>query len=691
MALEAYEAARIRNVALIGHGGAGKTSVAEGALFAAGAIPRLGSVVAGTTASDYDPEEVRRGLSLRAALLPIEWEGHKINLIDTPGYFDFAGEVRSALRVVEGAVMVVCAAAGVEVGTELAWEMADDQNLPRLVFINKMDRENASFERTFGALRERFGPEIVPVQMPIGAAAQFRGLIDLIRMEVVWAAGGPTPGPVPAELAETAEALRAVLVEAVAATDDELTMKFLADEPLSAGEIERALASGAACGSLIPVLCGSASSIAGMRSLLEACRLYLPAAAATAAVSGEDPRTGEPLELPIGPSAPLAALVFKTLADPYVGKISLLRVYAGALRSESAVHNPARGSDERIGQLFGLRGKEQIPIAQAGAGDLVAVAKLQETATGDTLADRDRPVRLGFIGFPKPAIAMAVKPRSKGDEEKVGIGLGRLLEEDPALAVEKNSETGQLLLSGVGEMHLEVVVSTLQRKFGITVDLETPRVPYREALRRTVQAEYRHKKQSGGRGQYGHVVLSLEPLPPGGGFEFVDKIFGGAVPKQYIPAVEKGLREAMSDGVVAGFPVVDVRVALLDGSYHSVDSSEMAFKIAASMAFKKGFLDASPILLEPVVKATVFVPETAMGDVIGDLNKKRGRILGLEPHGKDQRVQALVPLAEMFRYAIDLRSLTQGRGRFETEFSRYEEVPAQIAQQVIAAAREKAS
>lgn len=685
-----YGADRIRNIGIISHGGAGKTSLAEAMLFDAGTVDRLGRADEGTTTMDYDPEEIKRQVSITASIAPCHWNGHKINLVDTPGYFDFVGEVKAALRVVEGALVVVDAVAGVEVGTELVWRHADDHRLPRLVFVNKMDRENSSFYRVLEGLREAFGPGVVPLQIPVGAEAGFRGVVDLVKMKAyLYESPGKEfrEGEVPADLAEKARELREPLVEAAAENDDELLMKYLEGEALTVEELMEGVRKGTRAGKIIPVLCGSALKNVGIQPLLQAIIDCIPAPAGVEAVSGKNPKTGQEETRRPSDGEPFAALVFKTMADPYVGKLTVFRVYSGTLRSDSHIYNASKGRTERIGQLFLLRGKHQDAVPEVSAGDLAAVAKLQETTTGDTLCDEGRPIVFPPIEFPSPVFSVAVLPKAKGDEEKISSGLARLMEEDPTMKVERNTTTLQTLISGMGELHLEIITDRLKRKFGVDVTLDTPKVPYKETIRGSVKVEGKHKKQTGGRGQYGHVWLELEPLEPGKEFEFVDKIFGGSVPQQYRPAVEKGVREAMQEGVLAGYPVTDVRVTLYDGSYHTVDSSEMAFKIAASMAFKKGALEASPVLLEPIMNVEVTVPDHFMGDVIGDLNKKRGKILGMDPRGRTQVIRALVPLAEMARYAIDLRSITQGRGTYAMTFSHYEEVPGHVAQEIIARAR----
>lgn len=683
--MNVYSTPMLRNVALIGHGTSGKTSLSEALLFAAGGSKRRGSVTDGNTVSDFDPEEIKRQISINTSIIPCEWKGHKVNVLDTPGYFDFVGEVMASLQSVEGAISVLCAASGLEVGAELTWDHAENYGVAQMVFVNKMDRENANFAKVLEQLQTQFGNNVVPLHLPIGAADTFKGLVDLVSMKAyVWENGKAMEQEIPAELTDEAEAARAVLVEAAASADDELTMKFLEDEPLTDEEIVHGLRLAVKERSVIPVLVGSALKDIGIPQLLDAITGYMPSAeeARVIATSAAD----EAVEVIPGETSGLVARVFKTLADPYVGRMTMFRVYAGTLKSDSTLYNVTRGKEERVGQLFFLRGKEQIATDQVGPGDIGVIAKLQDTQTGDSLTTRDQALKLPGIEFPAPTVTMAARPMEKGDEDKVYSGLAKLIEEDPSIRMEKHPVTAETLVSGMGELHLEIMGARLQKKFGANVELVIPRVPYKETLRKPAHAEYKHKKQSGGRGQYGHVIIDVEPLHEGE-FEFVDKIFGGAVPRQYIPAVEKGILETMEEGVLAGFPVVGVRVTLLDGSYHSVDSSEMAFKLAASMAFKKAFMEANPVLLEPIVNMEILVPEAYMGDVMSDMNKKRGRILGMEPAGKMQLIRAQVPQSEVFRYGIDLRSITQGRGTFTTEFATYEEVPAAIQEKVIEEAK----
>lgn len=682
--MKSYAMEKLRNFILVGHGGCGKTMLAEAMLYTAKATDRFGKVDEGNSVMDHDPEEIKRKISINTAIAPCEFKDHKLNIVDTPGFFDFVGEVKSASRVVEAGILVVCASSGVEVGTEKSWEFLNERSLPRLIFVNKMDRENANFGKVVSALREEFGNKVIPIQLPIGEAEKFAGIVDIINKKA-WQDGKEVA--IPAELSGEVDNYYQMLVEAVAESDEELLNKYLENDTLSPEDLLTGFRQETMKGEIVPVLCGSAVKNTGIAELMEAIIETLPSPAAVAKVAAEVPGKGETVELKASREEAPAALVFKTMADPFVGKLTLFRVYSGVVKSDSHFYNSSRNQEERFGQLFLIKGKNQIPVTEIGAGDIGAVAKLQVTATGDTLCTKERPVILAGIDFPKPRLVMAVYPKGKSDEEKISSGLLRLVEEDPTIKVEKDTTTKELLLAGLGDLHLEVITSKLQKKFGVEVDLKTPKVPYKETIRGTSKVEGKHKKQSGGRGQYGHVWLEIEPLPTGTGFEFVDKIFGGAVPKQYIPAVEKGVRETMEEGILAGYPVVDLRVTLYDGSYHSVDSSEMAFKIASSMALKKGFMEAQPILLEPIMKVRVVVPEEYMGDIIGDLNKKRGRILGMEPQNGLQVISALVPQAEMFQYSVDLRSITQGRGDFEMEFDHYEEVPANLAEEIVANAK----
>ncbi|MDQ7844275.1 MAG: elongation factor G [Armatimonadota bacterium] len=688
--MKAAPAERIRNVAVVGHGGTGKTSLVEAMLFLAGAVDRLGRVDDGTATTDFDPEEQRRRHTINASLAPLEWKGCKINLIDAPGYPDFVGEVAAALRVVEGALVVVDAVAGVQVQTEVAWGYADRGKVSRLVIVNRLDRENARFEAVLQSLRQRFGTRVAPIQIPIGVEAGLSGVVDLLQMTAyTFKNGEAARGEIPAELREAAQSAREKLVEAAAETDDALVEKYLERGELTQEELMHGLRAGVRAGTLVPVLCAAALRLLGVSTILDAVATLLPAPTDRPEVPAAK---GGQQEITLTPDAdgPTAALVFKTVADPYVGKLSYFRVYSGVIRSDSQVLNASKNKPERIGQVYFVRGKQQEPTAQVGAGDIGAVAKLVETGTGDTLSGRDQPIVLPPIAFPRPAISMAIEPKSKGDEDKMGTALARLAEEDPTFRVHRDAELKQTVISGMGESHLEIMADRLRRKFGVDVVLHLPRVPYRETVKGRAKAQGRYVKQTGGRGQYGVCFLEVEPLERGAGFEFVDKIFGGAIPNQFIPSVEKGVRKTLEEGVLAGYPVVDVRVTLYDGKYHEVDSSDIAFQIAGSMAFKDAATEAGLVLLEPIMDLKVRVPEEQMGDVIGDLNAKRGRIMGMEPQGDGTTVVlAQVPQAELLRYASDLRSMTGGRGTFEATFSHYEEVPPHVAEKVVAQARQQ--
>ena len=686
--MKKYASENIRNVALISHGGAGKTSLTEALLFTSGAVNRLGKIESGTTTTDFDPDEIKKKVTINVGLAPLEWDGVKVNLLDTPGYFDFIGDVLGALRVADSVVTVVCAVSGVEVGTEKVWGYANDFKLPRFVVINKLDRENADYEGTLEQLRTHFGLNVVPLQMPIGKEADFKGVVDLVTQKALLFSDDGMKikeEDIPGDLSVPARELREKLIEAIAEADDSLLEKYLEGEMLSDEEITQGLRQGVLEGKIIPVLCGAATKNFGIQPLLDLIKRYLPSPLDQKEIKGRLPGKEEEVTRKLSPSESLSAFVYKTLADPYVGRINFFRVYSGTVKPDSQVYNSTKDITERFGQVFAMRGKNQIPMEEVVTGDIACVAKLQSTATGDTFCDRSHLIVFPALKFPDPVISFAVEPKTKGDEDKVMSGLSRFLEEDPTFKLERRAETKQTIISGLGELHLEIVVSRLAQKFGVEVDFSTPKIPYKETIRGQSRIEGKHKKQSGGRGQFGHVYLELEPAETGQGLVFENKIFGGSVPRQYIPAVEKGVREAMNEGVVAGYPVVDIRVRLVDGSYHTVDSSEMAFKIAASQAFKKGMEQAGAVLLEPILNVEVIIPEACMGDIMGDLNSKRGRIQGMEPEGGLQKIRAQVPMAEMFKYSIDLRSMTQGRGFFSMAFSHYEDVPHMVAEQLIAA------
>lgn len=680
----------IRNVALVGHGGSGKTTLVEALLFTTGAIDRMGKVEDGNTVSDFDADEVKRKISINAAVVPIEWKGHKINLIDAPGYLDFVGDMVGALHVADAAILVTPAQGGVEVGFDIALEYIEKRGIARAVFISKMDRENADYETRLKELRERFGTRVVPAMVPIGAESAFEGVIDLISMRAVRGVGAKAvESDIPASLQEVVNRYHEWLEESAAEGDDELTLKYLEGEPLTPEEVRRGLKAGIASGRLLPVLCGSGANLSGLTALLDFIIGEFPSPADMPPVKGKNPQTGQEETRKPDDNEPLAAFVFKTMADPYVGKLTYFRVMSGVLRSDSHVWNANKERDERVGQIFFLRGKQQEPTPAVHAGDIGAIAKLQETSTGDTLTDRAKPIILPPIEFPSPVYSMAIRAKSKVDEDRLGPALSRLAEEDPTFRYYRDPETGQTVISGMGESHLDVVIERMKRKFGAEVNIEELRIPYRETIRSKAQAQGKHKKQTGGRGQYGDCWIEIEPYPDGE-FLFEDRIVGGVIPKQYIPAVEKGVREAMRRGVLAGYPVVNVKCAVYDGSYHTVDSSDQAFQIAGSLAFQNAAAKANMVLLEPVLKVEIIVPEEFLGDVISDLNGKRGRVMGTESVGSGkQKIIATVPQAEMVRYAIDLRSITRGRGRFSTEFSHYDEVPAHIAQQIIERAKKE--
>jgi elongation factor G len=668
---------------LLSHQGAGKTSLTESMLFTSGAIQRLGSVGDGTATSDYDQLEIERHMGINLSLLPFEWQGVKLNFIDTPGYADFIGEVRSGLRVTEGAIVVICAASGVEVGTEQMWGDAEKANLPRLIFVNKMDRDNADFFSTLKGIQAKLSPRCLPLQLPIGSQSDFQGIVDLVTMKAYTGANSQE-AEIPSALQEQAEASREKLVEAVVEIDDELINKYLEGEPINNEEIVAAIKKSTLAGKLVPVFAGSALQGIGTQQVLNGICSYLPSPEEKDAFVAKNVSTGGQEEVNPNSESPLSSLVFKTSADPYVGKLSYFRVYSGVISSNSQVWNSNKNSVERIGQLFTMLGKNQQPVPQVAAGDIGAVARLSLTTTGDTLCAREHPVIFSGIEFPKANFSMSIQPQTKGDLDKMSTVLPRICEEDPSLQTRREVDTNEFIISGVGDSHLEIVKGKMRRKFGVEVRLDPPKIPYKETITMSTKAEYKHKKQSGGHGQYGHVFLELEPLPRNGGFEFAAKIFGGAIPQNYIPSVEKGVNEAKQEGVLAGYPVVDMKVTLYDGSFHSVDSSDIAFKIAGAQALKKGLSQGQPVLLEPIMKLTITVPEMYTGDIASDLNTKRGRVLGMNPSDGVNVIEAQAPYAELLRYAIDLRSMTQGRASFAMEFDHYEEVPAHLTQKITA-------
>jgi len=680
--MKEYATEKLRNVVLLGHGSAGKTSLAEALAFTSGAINRMGEVENGTTVADFDEEETRRHISLNLALVPVEWESCKINVLDTPGYTDFVGEVKSAIRVADLALILVDGVSGVEVGTELVWNFADEQGLPRMVVVNKMNRENASLDRTLEALRETFGRNFVPVHLPIGAKGNFAGVVDLMKMQALMGSEGKST-EIPADVAGQAEEARISLIEAAAEADDELIMKYLEGEELTEEEIQQGLRTAVLKGTAIPVLVTAATANVGVRALLDALVAYAPSPidrGPVTALTAAGEEQVEPDEL-----APLATLVFKTTADPYVGKLAYLRVYGGLLESDSRVYNSRAEEEERLGQLYVMRGKEQMPVPYLHTGDIGAVAKLAHTLTGDTLCDKGHPVSLPGPVFPSALFAVAVNPTSKADQAKLGPTLTRICEEDPTLRWHQEPSTRQTILEGMGEAHVDIAVRRMENRFGVGVETAIPKVPYRETVTRVYGDQYRHKKQTGGAGQFAEVHMRLEPLPRDAGFEYEWKVFGGAISRSFESSIRKGVKQVMEQGVIAGYPVVDVKAVVYDGKEHPVDSKDIAFQIAGREVFKKVMLQAGPVLLEPVYSITITVPEEYTGDIIGDLNTKRARVQGMDQRSGKSIITALAPLAEMQRYATDLRSLTQGRGIFSMELDYYQEVPAHLAQQIIEA------
>jgi elongation factor G len=685
-----YETENLRNVGLFGHGGAGKTSLAEAILYTAKVIDRMGKVENGNTVSDFEPEEIKRGISLSLSVLPLEWKGKKINVIDTPGYADFIGEIKSALRAIDSMLIVIDAISGIQVQTEKVWGMGEEEKLPVAFVVNKLDRESADFYENVKAIQERFGGKAIPIYLPIGKEGNFNGVIDLLESKAYIYKddkGEAVESEIPAELKSDYEKYRQQLIETIIEFDEELLQKYLEGEEIESSLIAKTLKEAFIGREIFPIFPVSSYKNVGVSKLLDAIVAFFPNPLERPAIPIEDLKKGETKAIRIGEKNGLLAFVFKTSADPFVGKISYIRVLSGVLKPDSALFNVNKGVQEKIGGLFYQRGKNQEVATEISTGDIGVITKLKETSTNETLSDKDNSIKVVPVEFPEPVFAVAVVPKTRADEDRMSSAIARILEEDPTLRVQRNVETNETLIYGLGDSHLEVVVERMQRKFGVNVTLGTPQVAYRETIRATVKAEGKVKKQTGGRGQYGHVWLELEPLPRGAGYEFVDKIVGGVVPKNYIPAVEKGVRETMEKGVLAGFPVVDVRVTLFDGSYHEVDSSDMAFKIAAAKAFKKGFMEAKPVLLEPIMSVEVTAPSEYTGDIISDLNGRRGRVTQIDTLGKLQVVKALVPLAEMLRYSSVLKSITQGRGSYSMKFSHYEEVPAKIQEEIIAKAK----
>jgi elongation factor G len=672
--MKEYAPAQLRNVGLFSHGGAGKTTLTESLLFRAGAITRMGKVEDGNTTTDFDPDELKRQMSVSLAVAPLEWHGHKVNLIDAPGYADFYGEVAQAMRVADNGLILVDGVAGPEVGTDAMWKRADAARLPRLLVVNKMDRENADYTAVLHRLRERYSKGVVPLAFPIGRADSFRGVVDLLAGQA-YISGSEGPQPIPSEEQRATNEMRELLVESACELDDDLINKYLEGEEITPDDLKRVVQIGVREGKLFPVLAVSASRSVGVDLLLDEVVNLLPSP------------DGVPIQLAdggtISPNSTLAALVFKTVSDQNIGRLSYIRVYSGTLAADSHVWNALKNKDERVGQLFSVRGKAQEPVQKLVAGDIGVVPKLSETSTGDTLTSREASVQLERIKYPDASYAVAVHPKARSDVDKLSTAIARLLEEDPSLHVSRDASTGETIVSGLGDSHVDVAVQRLQRKFGVNVTLDVPKVAYRETISSKGAAEGRHVRQTGGHGQYGVVNLELEPLPRGAGFEFADKVVGGAVPKQYIPAVEKGVRETLEQGVLAGYPVVDVRCSLVFGKYHPVDSNEAAFKTAGSLGFKAAFNQATPVLLEPIMSVEVTVPSEFAGDIMGDLNQRRAHIQGMNSEGASTVVEATVPQSEMLRYSTDLRSMTQGRGTFTMRFSHYDALPSHLQAKIV--------
>jgi len=682
-----YDSISLRNIAVTGHGGAGKTSLCESFLFLSGKYDKPGRVDDGTSSLDFEPEEQKRHISISSAINFFEWNKYKVNIIDTPGDSNFFMDTKYSLRIADGVIVVVDAVGGVEFQTERIWRYADELSLPCIIYISKMDRERADFFKTVDDINNKLGKKATVCYLPIGSEESFKGILDLVNMKALIfddPKGKPRKEDIPGDLLENATAYRETMVEDIAECDEELMDKYLEEGDLSVEDIESGLRKGVLSGDLIPVTCGSTLNNTGTVPLMDLIASSLPSPVDRGISVGKKPGTDEKDEREPDEKAPFSAMVFKTIADPYAGKLTLFRVFSGTLTSDFVFNNPAKDLSEKCGNIFYLEGRTQVPVESLIPGDIAALAKLKETSTGDTMCDPKSPIIYDTVPLINPVINYAVEPKSKGDEEKIHSSLNRLIDEDQTLSIRRDPQTGETILSGVGQMHIDVTLEKLKRKFGVDVILRKPKVPYKETIKGKTRVQGKYKKQSGGKGQYGDTWLEIEPLPSGGGFEFVDMIVGGVIPKTYIPAVEKGIVEAMAEGILAGYPIVDVKVSLVDGTYHTVDSSEMAFKIAGSMGFKKGFQDCQPTLLEPIANISIEIPDEYMGDVIGDLNSRRGRVLGMDKVGLNQVIKGQVPLAEILSYAPDLTSITSGRGTFSYEISHYEELPAQLQEKVIA-------
>lgn len=683
-----YSPEQLRNVAIVGHGSSGKTSLTAAMLFEAGVTSRLTKVDKGNTITDYDPEEIERKISINSTPCFVEWKDHKINIIDTPGYSSFLWDTRAGLRAVDSALLIVCGVAGVEVGTEKVWEMLEELKLPRIIAINKLDRENSSFNRAVEQIQQFFGRQAIPVQIPIGEEKNFSGVVDLLQQKAYIfekdESGQFKESEIPAELQAEVQKRYTQLVETVAESDEQLMEKYFEQGELSRDELVQGLRKSVFQHQLFPIYAVSALANIGAQLVMDGLVDYLPSPLDKGKIKVRI--NGQEGELDLSLEGPLAALVFKTLSDPYTGRITLMRIFAGKVSSDATVYNPNKETEEKLGGLFFLQGKEQIPAGQAKAGDIVATAKLKATLTGDTLCAKGTNIEFEPIKFPEPSISFAIEPKTRADEDKISQATHRITEEDPTIRIERDPETNQLLISGNGELHVRIVTEKLKKRYNVDVELKPPKIPYRETIKGRSDVQGKYKKQTGGRGQYGDVKIKMEPLPRGKDFEFEDKIFGGAIPKNYIPSIEKGIQEARKKGVLAGYPVVDFKVILYDGSYHEVDSSDIAFKIAASMAFKKAMKEARPTILEPIMNVEIYTPEAYMGDIMGALNSRRGKVQGMEQKGNMRILRAQVPMSEMLDFEPTLTSITGGRGSFLMEFSHYEEVPAQIQQKIIAEA-----
>jgi len=686
--LKLYETSKIKNFCLLGHGNSGKTSLAEAILNTAGSIERMGKTQDGNTVMDFDPEEIKRKFSISAAVATCDWNGTKFNIIDTPGFFDFVGEVQQSIKVADAAIIVLSGKSGLTVGAEKAWKYADDAGIPKMIFINKVDDERVNYYGVLEQLREKYGKKIAPLQVPIREGEKITGFVNVVEGEARRYMGDMTvTAPIPDGMEEDIAPVREMINEAVAESSEELMERYFAGESFTLAETYEALRSGVAAGDIVPVLCGSAFNKLGIASLMNAIVAYFPSPDSSDDFFIAHKEDGSDARRKVDVNDPLAALVFKTVADPYVGKLSYFKVYSGIMTPDTTVYNSVSGTNERIGKIFAVVGKKQIEVEKLNAGDIGAVTKLAATNTGDTLCSISDRIVIDGIEFSKPNTSMAVVPKAKGDEDKISQGLNKLMDEDKTFTLENNTETRQMIIKGMGDQHIDILVNKLKTKFGVDVTLTEPRVAYREAIRKAVKVEGKHKKQSGGHGQYGHVWIEFEPYDDGLLFE--EKVFGGSVPKNYFPAVEKGLQESMKQGVLAGYPMVGLKATLVDGSYHPVDSSEMAFKTAASLAFKAGMEQASPVLLEPIGHLKVYVPDSYTGDIIGDINKRRGQMLGMTPQGDGiTLIEGEVPMAMMHSYSSDLRSMTQAKGSYEFEFERYQDAPPNVVEKIIAESKE---